>query len=132
LFLPWLEGAKVMVRGKGIRLEVFSGKQAKLNRIIMPLLEKKPLAKEDVFHILRKTKGYRHTTSKTVCRRMDALNEGKYIGPKGTRPSAVKGDCVLYQITQKGISALKMDRKSGDKFLKTATDEEIATFNKIY
>ena len=119
-------------RGRGTKLEVFSGKQAKLNRIILPLLEMKVLAKEDVFHILRKTKGYRHTTSKTVCRRMDALNESGYIGPKGTRPGAVKGDCVLYQITQKGQAALKMDRKSGDTFLNTATDEEIVTFNKIY
>ena len=89
---------------RGTKLKLFSGKQAKLNRIILPLLEKKALAKEDVFHILRTTKGYRHKTSKTVCRRMDALNEGGYIGPKGTRPGAVKGECVLYQITQRGPS----------------------------
>ncbi len=117
---------------KGTPLKIFSGKQAKLNRVILPLLEMKALAKEDVFHILRKTKGYRHTTSKTVCRRMDALNEGSYIAPNGTRPGAVKGDCVLYQITEKGKSALKLDRKSGDKFLNTATSEELANFNKIY
>ncbi len=116
----------------GTPLKVFSGKEAKLNRIILPLVEKKALAKEDVFHILRITKGFRHKTSKIVCRRMDALNKDGFIGPKGTRPGAVKGDCVLYQITPKGQAALKMDRKSGDRFLATATDEEINTFNKIY
>jgi DNA-binding PadR family transcriptional regulator len=117
---------------KGTPLKVFSGKQAKLNRIILPLLEKKALAKEDVFHTLRNLKGYRHTTSKTVCRRMDALNEEGYISPQGTRPGAVKGDCVLYQITQMGQAALKLDRKSGDMFLSTATSEELAAFNKNY
>ena len=66
----------------GTPLKVFSGKEAKLNRIILPLVEKKALAKEDVFHILRITKGFRHKTSKIVCRRMDALNKDGFIGQK--------------------------------------------------
>ncbi len=117
---------------KGIPLKVFSGKQKKLNRIILPLLEKKALAKEDVFHVLRKTKGFRNVTSKTICRRMDALIEGGYIAPNGTRPGAVQGECVLYQTTRKGLGALRMDKKSGDEFLDTATQEVLAEFLKIY
>ena len=118
--------------GKGIPLKAFRGKQKRLNRIILPLLRKEALAKEDVFHILRITKGYRHTTSKTVCRRMDALNEGGYIAPSGKRPGTVQGECILYKITRKGLSALRMDEKSADEFLDSASEEELDEFLKIY
>jgi hypothetical protein len=117
---------------KGTKLKVFSGKQAKLNRIILPLLEKNALAKEDVFHALRKTKGFRGVTSKTVCRRMDELNKEGYIAPSGKRPGAVQGECILFKTTQKGLCALRLDRKSGDEFLNTATEGELAEFIRIY
>ncbi len=117
---------------KGIPLRIFSGKQKKLNRIILPLLVKEALAKEDVFHVLRKTKGFRGTTSKTVCRRMDALSEGGYIAPSGKRPGAVQGECILYKTTRKGLVALRMDRRSGDDFLDKASEEEQDEFLRIY
>jgi len=118
--------------GNGVPLKVFSGKEKKLNRVILPLLEKKALAKEDVFHVLKVTKGFRGVTNKTVCRRMDQLNEGGYIAASGTRPGAVLGECVLYKITRKGLGALRMDRRSGDEFLDTATEEELYDFLRIY
>ena len=117
---------------KGVPLRVFSGKQKKLNRIILPLLVKEALAKEDVFHVLRITKGFRGVTSKTVCRRMDALSEEGYIAPNGTRPGTVQGECILYKTTRKGLAALRMDRRSGDDFLDKASEEELAEFLRIY
>lgn len=117
---------------KGTPLRIFSGKQKKLNRIILPLLEKKALAKEDVFHVLRKTKGFRGVTSKTVCRRIDELSKEGYIAPSGKRPGAVQGECVLYKTTRKGLGALRLDRKSGDEFLDAATEEKLAEFLRIY
>jgi len=117
---------------KGVPLRIFSGKQKKLNRVILPLLEKKALAKEDVFHVLRKTKGFRGVTSKTVCRRMDQLNIEGYIAPSGKRSGAVQGECVLYKTTRKGLSALRMDRRSGDEFLDKASEEEFDDFLRIY
>ncbi|MGD6810506.1 MAG: hypothetical protein ACQCN3_12475 [Candidatus Bathyarchaeia archaeon] len=117
---------------KGVPLRIFSGKQRKLNRVILPLLKKEALAKEDVFHVLRITKGFRGVTSKTVCRRMDVLNEGGYIAPSGKRPGAVQGECILYKITRKGLGALRMDRRSGDEFLDTATEEKLDEFLRIY
>ena len=117
---------------KGIPLKVFSGKQKKLNRIILPLLEKNALAKEDVFHVLRKTKGFRGVTSKTVCRRIDELNKEGYIAPSGKRPSAVQGECILYKTTRKGLVALRMDRRRGDDFLDKANEEEKDEFLRIY
>jgi hypothetical protein len=117
---------------KGTPLKVFSGKQKKLNCIIIPLLEKKALAKEDVFHVLRKTKGFRSVTSKTICRRMDELKKGGYIAPNGTRPGAVQGECVLFKTTRKGLGALRLDRKSVDEFLDTATEDELDEFLRFY
>lgn len=118
--------------GNGVPLKVFSGKEKKLNRVILPLLEKKALAKEDVFHVLKVTKGFRGVTNKTVCRRMDQLNEGDYIAVSGTRPGAVQGECLLYKITLRGLAALRFDRKSGDEFIDTASTEELAEFLRIY
>lgn len=117
---------------KGVPLRIFSGKQKKLNRIILPLLVKKALAKEDVYHVLRITKGFRGVTSKTICRRMDDLNKGGYIAPSGKRPGVVQGECILYKITRKGLGALRMDRKSGDEFLDTASDEALDNFLRFY
>lgn len=117
---------------KGIPLRIFSGKQKKLNRVILPLLVKKALAKEDIFHVLRRTKGFRGVTSKTVCRRIDALSKEGYVAPFGKRPGIVQGECILYKLTAKGKAALRMDKRSGDNFLETATDEEFDAFNNLW
>lgn len=72
-------------------------------------------------------KGSRHVTSKTVYRRMDDLICQGYIAQNGTRPGKVQGESVLYEITQKGIAALKVDKI--EQFLLTATDDQLRKFN---
>jgi DNA-binding PadR family transcriptional regulator len=113
---------------KGTPLKVFSGKQAKLNRIILLLIKQDALTKYETFLAVRRIKGFRHKTSGTVGRRMDALSKEAYIVKIGTRPSKIEGECDLYAITKKGKSALRLDNKSGDKFLDTANDEEFDNF----
>ena len=73
-------------------------------------------------------KGFRHIDSKTVYRRIDALDKESWIAQKGTRPAKVHGDSILYELTLKGKAALKLDKKNIEDFLKTATNEQLANF----
>ena len=117
---------------KGTPLKVFSGKEAKLNRIILLLILVRVLTKHDVFLEVRRIKGCRHKTSGTVGRRMNALSEGGYIASIGTRPSKIQGECEVYGITLKGQAALRIDKKSNEEFLDTANNQELSTFLDIY
>jgi DNA-binding PadR family transcriptional regulator len=89
------------------------------------------LAKYDVFLQIRNMKGFRHISSKTVYRRMDALEKGCWIAQNGIRPAKVQGDSALYQLTLKGKAALKLDEKSIEEFLETATEEQLTKFNDL-
>lgn len=118
---------------KGTRLKVFSGKEASLNRVILLILQsKKPLAKYDVFLEIRNIKGFKHEDSKTVYRRIDALNKEGWICQKGTRPAKVQGESILYELSLKGKAALKLDEKSIEEFLKTATHDQLTEFIDLF
>ena len=81
-----------------------------------------------MFLKVRKIKGFRHKDSRTFYRRISMLEQEGWIGRKGKRPAKVKGDSVLYALTLKGTAALKLDEKSREPFLKTATNEQLIKF----
>jgi len=118
---------------KSTRLQVFSGKEARLNRVILKILEwKSPLIAYDVWRQLKATKGFRGIDSKTVYRRMHALEQEGWIGQKGKRPAKAHGDSALYELTLKGKAALRIDEKSIETFLKTAVNEQLAKFIDLF
>jgi DNA-binding PadR family transcriptional regulator len=118
---------------KGTRLRVFSGKEARLNRVILKILEwKSPLITYDVWRQLKATKGFRGIDSKTVYRRIKALELEGWIVKKGTRPGKVQGEAVLYELTLKGKVALRLDEKSMEEFLKTAIDQQLVKFIDLF
>jgi DNA-binding PadR family transcriptional regulator len=120
-------------RCKGTKLKVFSGKEARLNRVILLILHsKKLLAKYYIFLEVRKIKGFKHEDSKTIYRRMDALSKDGWIAQKGTRPAKVQGESRLYELTLKGKAALNLDEKSIEEFLRTATEEQLAKFIALF
>lgn len=120
-------------RGKGTPLKVFSGKEETLNRLILLILFSGQLfTKYDLFLKIKSSKGFRHRDSKTVYRRIYALETDGWICQKGTRPAKVQGDSVLYELTMKGKAALKLDKKSMEEFLKTATDEQLSKFIELF
>ena len=120
-------------KSKGTPLKVFSGKEASLNRVILLILYSKTLlAKYDVFLEIRNIKGFKHEDSKTVYRRIDALNQEGWIAQKGTRPAKVQGESILYELTLRGNAAIKLDGKSLEEFLKTATDDQLKKFIDLF
>ena len=106
-------------RGRGTRLEVFSGKQAKLNRVITLLYRssKTPLTKYDIYKQIHNMKGYKHYDSRTVYRRINALIGEGLIAKVGSRPGQVEGESVLYELTLRGKASLRADVKSLEVFL---------------
>ena len=117
-------------KGRGTKLEVFSGKQAKLNRIVTLLLRssKTPLTKYDIYKQIHNIKGYKHHDSRTVYRRINALIGEGLIAKVGSRPGQVEGESVLYDLTLYGKASLRGDEKSMEVFLQTATEEELSKF----
>jgi DNA-binding PadR family transcriptional regulator len=115
---------------KGTPLKVFSGKQATLNRIILLMLRasKNPLSKYDVFLEINRIKDFKHMDSRTVYRRMEALEQESWVDQKGSRPAKPGWPSELYEITLKGKAALKLDEKNIEDFLKTATGEQLQKF----
>ena len=92
---------------KGTKLEVFSGKQESLNRVICRVLEwKGPLIAYDVWRQLKSIKGFKYIDSKTAYRRMEALELQGWIGQKETRQGKRGGDKILYELTLKGKATL--------------------------
>ena len=131
LFLSEREGRNDLARkkSKGTQLEVFSGKKEGLNRVILRILEwKSPLIAYDVWRQIKATKGFKNVDSKTAYRRMEELEREGLIAEKGTRVGKRGGDKILYELALRGKAALRLDEKSLEEFLKTATDEQLSKF----
>jgi len=113
-------------RCKGTRLKVFSGKEARLNRVILLILSsEKLLTKYEVFVEVRHVKGFRHVTSKTVYRRMESLKSQGMIVQKGTKLAKPGWTSDLFSISLKGKAVLKLGEKSIEALLEAATDEQL-------
>ena len=113
-------------RSNGTRLEVFSGKEASLNRVILQILRQKgALIPYDVSLNVKRTKDFMHTDTNTVYRRMEAQEEQGWIVVVGNRPTQPGWCSDLYGITLRGKAALRLDEWNIEDFLRTATDEQL-------
>jgi DNA-binding PadR family transcriptional regulator len=74
------------------------------------------LVKYDVFLEIRSIKGFKHEDSKTIYRRIEALNKEGWIAQKGTKPAKVQGESILYGLTLKGKAALRLDETNIEEF----------------
>lgn len=77
-------------------------------------------------------KGFRHVNSKTIYRRIKALEREHWIVQRGNRPTRPGWPSELYEVTLKGIAALKLDRKSIDEFLEVASNEQLSRLIEVF
>jgi chromosome segregation and condensation protein ScpB len=110
---------------RGTKLKVFSGKEATLNHTILRILEKQMLIAYDVWLTTKTIKGFRHTPYRSICRRIQALEQQNWITKKGKRPIRPTGTSDLYEITPKAKAALYLSEKTMDTFLETAPEEKL-------
>ena len=98
---------------KQTKLGVFSGKQGKLNRLVLQIFRQKgPLIKYDVWRFVVMIRDFGQTRRKTVYDRVDALSREGYIIQRGTRPTQPGWPSELFELTRKGKAALKADKKA--------------------
>ena len=70
---------------KGTELKVFSGREARLNRItFLVLSSKSPLTSYDIYLGIRRIKGFRHVKWRSIDRRIKALYAQGWIIKCGT------------------------------------------------
>lgn len=114
---------------KGTKLAVFSGREAKLNRVILQILRQPDaLIAYDVWLAVKRIKGFRHTDIKSVYRRMGALELQGWITIEGNRSTQPGWSSDLHKISIRGIAALALDEKSIEDFLRKASDEQLLKF----
>ena len=110
-------------RGRGTKLEVFSGKAGPLNRLIFEILRTKKLAIYDTYLEVRRVRGFRHKKYQIVDRRMKKLLEQGWLILEGTKKTQPGTDAPLYRLSNKGYNALDLDKVSMDRFLSEANEE---------
>jgi hypothetical protein len=113
---------------RGIKLEVFSGRQARLNCIIFLILypEEKRLASYDIFKEVRATKGFRHKGKQNVDRRVKALFRQHWLDTEGTRLIRPHFSLSpLYKLSVRGRAALELSKKDPNVFLQNAPEDQL-------
>ena len=128
-FLPKLRGPQktlAKTRGKGTKLKVFSGQEARLNLLIFQILlpECKLLASYDIYREVHATKGFRGKGKQNVDRRIKKLLEQGWLETEGTRETRPHFLTPLYRLSEKARAAMEL-RRDLNLFLETAPKAQL-------
>ena len=112
--------------GRGTKLKVFSGREAKLNFLIFLILssEGKLLASYDIYREVHATRGFRGKGKQNVDRRVKVLFLQGYLETEGTRETKPHFISPLYKLSDKGRVALELSRDL-NLFLNTAPKDQL-------
>ena len=109
-----------------VRLSVFKGREAKLNRAVFHILhEKISQTAWQIFSMLSKKKEMKGLTYWTVIRRMRALQNQDYVMVVGEIETMPGTETSLYQLTPRAELALILDQINIDQFLKESGYDRI-------
>ncbi len=110
-------------RHKETTLEVFSGRQAKLNFIIFSILSsKKHLTSYDTYLEIRSIKGFRHTKRQCIDRRLKMLCQQGWLDKDGVRIAKAHFPSPLYKLSIRAQAALSLKKVDLNDFLQTAPE----------
>jgi hypothetical protein len=108
---------------KGTELDVFSGREARLNRVIFVVLDaKNPLTSYDMYLAVRRIKGFRHVKWRSIDRRIKALYVQGWIIKRGTRLAKAHFLSPLYALDVRAQVALALDRIDLNIFIQVAPE----------
>ena len=117
-----------MAKGKekSGRLQVFKGREAKLNRAIFHILALKgPQTIYEISKEVKTQKGLKNTKYTNVNRRVRTLEESGYLEKAGIRSTQAGGQATLYQLTTRAHVALLLSQISPDTFTKEADEDTL-------
>ncbi len=109
-----------MVRKKSesVKLAVFKGREARLNRAILELFsEENLLAKWDVFKKLIRKRGFKRVRYAVIDVRIGALETEGFLALAGERDKKQGGKTALFRSTAKAKLALELSSRNIDDLL---------------
>jgi len=108
---------------KTIHLLVFSGKKARLNRIIFAVLNfNKPLTIYELYIQIRQIKGYRHTKWQSIYRRVKTLSRERWLIKIGVKLTKADFISPLFVLSKRAHVAQILDNTDLDVFLEKAPE----------
>ena len=115
-----------------VRLSVFKGREAKLNRAIFEILiEESPLAMWDILGNVCKIRGFRRTKYAVINARIKALEDEGYLKKTGQRYTKQGGKTILYELCAKTKLAIALDSRNLDDMLDQLDEKSAITILKI-
>ena len=113
-------------RGKNPELEVFSGREAKLNRVIFLVLNTKDLLTSyDMYLELKQIKDFRHIKWQSVDRRMKALCAQSWIIKCGVRPAKAHFLSPFYTLSIRAKVAFALNKTDLNIFIQVAKESDL-------
>ena len=110
-----------MAKRKSGRLQVFKGREAKLNSAIFRILALKgPLTIYEVCKEVRALRQLKHTKYTNVNRRVRALQHSGYLEKAGVRKTQAGFQATLYQLSTRGYLALMLNQIGMETILQKA------------
>jgi hypothetical protein len=113
-------------KSRGTELKVFSGREARLNRVIFMILDsKKHLTSYDMYLEIRRIKGYRHVKRQSVDRRMKVLCEQHWIVKDGVKLAKAHFLSPLYALSIRAQAALTVNGTDLNNFIQIAPENDL-------
>ena len=102
-----------------IKLQVFKGREAKLNKTIFTILSRKgSLTVYALLREIKKQRGFTDTRYGVVSRRAEALEKQDYLMKVDVEKTRVGSYAPVYQMTPRGELALALSRTDLDKLVR--------------
>jgi hypothetical protein len=102
-----------------IKLQVFKGREAKLNKAIFTILAiKGPHAVYALLGEIKKQRGFTDTRYGVVRRRVEALEKQDFLMKVGTARTHVGSYAPVYQMTPRAELALALGKTNPDRLIK--------------
>jgi hypothetical protein len=115
-----------------VRLSVFKGREAKLNRAIFEvLIEESPLATWDILRNVCKMWGFKRTKYAVINARIKALEDEAYLKKTGNRDTKQGGKTILYELCAKTKLAIALNARNLDDILDQLDEKSALTILKI-
>jgi hypothetical protein len=120
-------------KGKCTELDVFSGREDRLNRVIFVVLDaKNPLTSYDMYLEIRRIKGFRHVKWQSVDRRMKILCEQGLIDKYGVRPAKAHFLSPLFALSIRAQAALSLNKTDLNVFIQVAKENELEIIVNVF
>ena len=115
------------LKGKGGRISVFKGREAKLNHAIFHILALKgPQTIYDIHKIVKTRRRLRHVRYASVNKRVRSLEKSGYIKKTGVKKTKAGFKASIYELTPRAYLAILLNSINLDDLLMRADEATVS------